>query len=119
MLALGAAAGTFAALYWTSPANSVRWSFTQIHTSLVRGTPKTARALLAPRVVASGRDLGADEFLAGYRPPQQPGTLQVVRCPSLPDHWTVLMSGEAYCFLLDGRAWKLHRIGTVPCSCRM
>jgi hypothetical protein len=118
MLALGAAAGGFAALYWTSPSNSVRWSFTQFHTSLVRGNRRTAEALVAPRVVLSGREMRADEFLAGYQAPRNPGPLEVAPCPSAPDHWTVAMSGQSYCFLLVGRAWKLHRIGPPPCGCR-
>lgn len=117
LLALGAAAGLFAALYWTSPANGVRWSFTQIHTSLVRGNRAAAEALVADGVLEDGRPLPRRLFLDTYTP-DQPARIQAQPCPAVPDHWTVRMRDKAYCFLREGRAWKLHALGPVPCACR-
>lgn len=117
LLALGAAAGLVAVTYWKRPENSVRWSFTQIHTSLVRGKNDAAARFLAPRVTLNGKDLTASEFIAAYSLDRQTDEIDVVACPSVPAHWTVIMSRQSYCFVLDGRVWKLHVVGTVPCTC--
>ena len=42
VMSLGAVAGLIAVTYWQRPENSVRWSFTQIHTSLVKGKKDAA-----------------------------------------------------------------------------
>ena len=55
LLALGTCAALVAVTYWQSPENSVRWSFTQIHTSLVRGKKDQAGRFLAPRVTVHGK----------------------------------------------------------------
>lgn len=117
LLALGAAAGLVAVTYWKRPENSVRWSFTQIHTSLVRGKKDAAARFLAPRVSLDGKDLAPSEFIAAYSLDRQTDEIDVVPCPAAPTHWTVIMSGQSYCFVLDGRLWKLHAVGTAPCTC--
>jgi len=118
LLALGASAGFVAVNYWQSPENSVRWSFTQIHTSLVRGKRDAASRFLAPRVVYNGKDLSAADFLSAYSLDRQTDEIDTLPCPSTPSHWTVTMSKQVYCFSLDGRIWKLHLVGTAPCPCR-
>ena len=117
LLALGAAAGLFAALYWTFPANGVRWSFTQIHTSLVRGNRAAAEALVADTVLDAGRPRTRREFMDAYAP-DRPARIRTEPCPAAPEHWTVLMNDKAYCFLREGRAWKFHALGPAPCACR-
>jgi hypothetical protein len=107
-----------AVTYWKSPENSVRWSFTQIQTSLVRDKKESAARFLAPRVRWNGKDLSASEFIAAYRQPPDPDVIQTVRCAALPDHWTVTMRGNVFCFVEDGNLWRLHAVGTGRCDCR-
>lgn len=118
LLALGAAAGTVAVSYWQSPENSVRWSFTQIHTSLVRGKKDAAARFLAPRITFDGKDVSAAEFLAVYSLDRQTDEIDTAPCPTTPSHMTVTMAKQAYCFIQEGRLWRLHRVGAAPCSCR-
>ncbi len=118
LLALGAAAGLFAVTYWKRPENSVRWSFTQIHTSLVRGKKDAAARFLAPRVTWNGREMAGSEFLAAYVLPPQADTIDTVKCPSTPAHWTVAMGGHLYCFEEEGSLWRLHWVGAAPCTCK-
>jgi hypothetical protein len=118
LLALGAAAGLVAVTYWKRPENSVRWSFTQIHTSLVRGRKDAAARFLAPRMVLNGKELSDSEFLAAYSLDRQTDEIETFPCPSVPAHWIVVMMKQSYCFYQDGPLWKLHVVGTVPCGCR-
>jgi hypothetical protein len=118
LLALGVAAGSVAVSYWQSPENSVRWSFTQIHTSLVRGKKDAAARFLAPRVTLNGKDVSSGEFLSTYSLDRQTDEIETVSCPSTPSHMTVTMSKQAYCFIQEGRIWKLHQVGASPCPCR-
>ena len=118
LLALGAAAGLVAVTYWKRPENSVRWSFTQIHTSLVRGKKDAAARFLAPQVTFNGKEMSAAEFLAAYSLDRQTDEIDTVPCPSVPAHWTVVMAKQCYCFVQEGPLWKLHAVGPVPCACR-
>jgi hypothetical protein len=118
LLALGACAGLFAVTFWMRPENSVRWSFTQIHTSLVRGKKDAAARFLAPRVTWNDRELSAADFLVAYGLPPEPSDIETAVCPSTPAHWTVTMKTHRYCFIRQGSLWRLHWVGTVPCSCR-
>lgn len=118
LLALGASAGLFAATYWKRPENSVRWSFTQIHTSIVRGKRQAAARFLEPLITWNGKELRADEFLEAYGLPPDPDVIEALPCPSVPSHWTVHMGKQVYCFVLEGSLWKLHRITSGPCACR-
>jgi hypothetical protein len=118
MLALGACAGLFAATYWKRPENSVRWSFTQIHTSIVRGRKDAAARFLAPRVTWNGRELAAAGFLDAYALPPDPDVIDTLPCPSLPSHWTVTMRNEVYCFVEDGPLWRLHEVTSGRCRCK-
>ncbi|MBV8881439.1 MAG: hypothetical protein JO332_15845 [Planctomycetaceae bacterium] len=118
LLSLGAVAGLIAVTYWKRPENSVRWSFTQIHTSLVRGKKDAAARFLTPRMTFNGKDLSAAEFLTTYSLDRQTDEIDTVPCPSVPAHWTVIMSGQSYCFVQEGPLWKLHVVGTPPCRCR-
>lgn len=118
LLSLGAAAGLVAVTYWKRPENSVRWSFTQIHTSLVKGKKDQAARFLTPKVVLDGKELSAESFLNAYSLDRQTDEIDTVLCPSVPSHMVVTMSNQAYCFVLDGKLWKLHFVGTVPCRCK-
>ena len=118
LLALGAAAGFVAVTYWQSPENSVRWSFTQIHTSLVRGKKDAAARFLAPTVTLNGKTLSAAEFLSAYSLDRQTDEIDTLPCPSTPSHMTVTMSKQVYCFQKENRLWKLHLVGPAPCGCR-
>jgi len=118
LLALGACAGLVAVTYWKRPENSVRWSFTQIHTSLVRGKKDAAARFLAPRVTMNGKELSPAEFLDAYSLDRQTDEIDTLPCPAVPAHWTVIMSKQVYCFELAGPVWKLHLVGTPPCTCR-
>jgi len=118
LLALGAAAGLVAVTYWQRPENSVRWSFTQIHTSLVRGKKDAAARFLAPRVIFNGKEMSGPEFLAAYSLDRHTDEIETLPCPSTPAHWTVIMKQQSYCFIQEGRLWRLHAVGSVPCACR-
>lgn len=118
LLSLGAVAGLIAVTYWKRPENSVRWSFTQIHTNLVRGKKDAAARFLAPRVTLNGKDLSAAEFLDAYSLDRQTDEIETVPCPAVPAHMTVTMSKQVYCFELSGPLWRLHLVGTPPCPCR-
>jgi hypothetical protein len=71
LFALGAAAGHIRGHLLEEPENSVRWSFTQIQTSLVRDKKESAARFLAPRVRWNGKDLSAAEFIAAYTQPPE------------------------------------------------
>ncbi len=118
LLALGVAAGTVAVSYWQSPENSVRWSFTQIHTSLVRGKKDAAARFLQPSITFNGKQVSAGEFLASYSLDRQTDEIDTRPCPSTPSHMTVTMAKQGYCFIREGRLWKLHQVGAAPCPCR-
>ncbi len=118
LLALGAAAGSIAVSYWQSPENSVRWSFTQIHTSLVRGKKDAAARFLQPRILFNGKEVSSGEFLAAYSLDRQTDEIDTGACPSTPSHMTVTMAKQVYCFIQEGRLWKLHLVGAAPCACR-
>ncbi len=117
LFALGAAAGLFAVTYWKNPENSVRWSFTQIQTALVRDKKESAARFLAPRLRWNGRDVSAAEFIAGYTQPPEPDVIETSPCPAVPAHWTVTMRNHVYCFVEDGSLWRLHAVGTGRCDC--
>ena len=118
LMALGSTAGIIAVTYWKSPENSVRWSFTQIQTSLVRDKKDAAARFLAPRVRWNGKDLSASEFIAAYTQPPDPDVIQTARCPLQPVHWTVTMRNNVFCFVEDGNLWRLHAVGTGRCDCK-
>lgn len=118
LVALGGAAGLFAATYWKRPENSVRWSFTQIHTSLVRGKRDAAARFLAPRITWNGKEMTPGVFLESYTLPPEPGEIDTAPCPSTGGHRTVVMGKLVYCFVEEGPLWKLHWIGAAPCACR-
>ena len=118
LFALGSAAGVFAVTYWKNPENSVRWSFTQIQTSLVRDKKESAQRFLAPRVRWNGKDYAAAEFVAAYRQPPEPDVIHAQPCASTPAHWTVTMRDNVYCFIEDGSLWRLHSVGTGACDCK-
>ena len=118
LLALGSVAGLIAVTYWKRPENSVRWSFTQIHTSLVRGKKEAAARFLAPRVSWNGRDYAPAEFVEAYTQPPQPDVIDTQTCPSVPSHWTVTMKTHVFCFVEDKTLWRLHFVGTTPCGCK-
>ena len=119
LLGLGAVAGTIAVTYWQRPENSVRWSFTQIHTSLVRNKKEAAARFLAPRVTWNGKEMSDAEFLASYQLPPQADTIDTAVCPRVPAHWTVTMREHLYCFVAgEKKLWRLHWVGTEPCTCK-
>ena len=119
ILGLGAAAGTFAVLYWESPRNSSRWSFSQIHTSLSRDRRDAAARFLGPVVVLNGERLEREAFLDAYDPGKADPHLDVVACPVRPGHWDVGMAGRTWCFNHEAERniWLLHRVGPSPCAC--
>ena len=117
LLGLGAVAGIIAVTYWQRPENSVRWSFTQIHTSLVRNRKEAAGRFLAPRVTWDGKEMSGPEFLESYRLPPEADTIDTAVCPSVPAHWTVTMRGRLYCFIGEKTLWRLHWVGSEPCTC--
>jgi hypothetical protein len=117
LLALGSAAGLFAVTYWKRPENSVRWSFTQIHTSLHRGKKEAAARFFAPRMTLNGKDLSAAEFLVAYTP-SEPADISTGPCPATPSHFLVTMKTRVFCFYEDGSIWRLHWVGTGTCDCR-
>lgn len=112
LLALGAI------LYWRRPETRVLWSFTQIHTSLVRSKKEQAGSFVATDVSWGGRTLRREEFLAEYRLPAESGRAAAAPCPARPEHWNVRLRDLEYCFRPEGGLWKLHRIGAAPCDCR-
>jgi len=118
LFAVGGGATLWAILFWRNPENSVRWAFTQLHSSLVRGRKEQAAQFVAPRVEASGREMGRDEFMAAYQLPPRPGELHEAPCPKTAGHWTVRMDDAIYCFVRGKNAWQLHHIGTGVCGCR-
>jgi hypothetical protein len=117
LFAIGSAAGVFAVTYWKNPENSVRWSFTQIQTSLVREKKESAARFLAPRVRWKGKDLSAAEFIAAYTQPPDPDVIQTAPCPAQPTHWVVTMKADVFCFIQDKNLWRLHSVGTGACDC--
>ncbi len=117
LLALGVAAGTIAVTYWQSPENSVRWSFTQIHTSLVRDKKDAAARFLEPTITFNGKNVPAADFLSSYSLDRQTDEIDTRPCPSTPAHMTVTMAKQVYCFALQGRLWRLHLVGPAPCTC--
>ena len=119
VLSLGAVAGLIAVTYWQRPENSVRWSFTQIHTSLVKGKKDAAARFLAPRVTFKGREMSPEEFLAAYTLPPEADVIETTICPTVAAHLTVQMKGLVYCFVSDGKTfWRLHALTEGSCSCK-
>ncbi len=117
LFVVGGGATLWAILFWRDPENSVRWSFTQLHSSLVRGRKEQAAQFVAPAVFASGRERPRDEFLAWYALPPHPGELDVALCPATAGHWTVTMGDLVYCFVRSKNAWQVHWIGEKACGC--
>lgn len=119
LVALGAVAGLIAVTYWQRPENSVRWSFTQIHTSLVRGKKEAAARFLAPRITWNGKEMTSTEFLAAYTLPSQADVIDTAVCPTAAGHLTVTMKGLVYCFVPETKTfWKLHALTAGACGCR-
>lgn len=118
ILAFGALLATLAVLYWRRPETRVLWSFTQIHTALVRNRKPVAASFVAVEVRAGDRSMSRDEFLETYRPPAVSGEPEAAPCPAAPGHWAVRLRGLAYCFRLEEKLWKLHQLGPEPCACR-
>lgn len=118
LFAVGGGATLWAILFWRNPENSVRWAFTQFHSSLVRNRTAQAAQFVAPRVTVAGRESSREEFMSAYKLPPKPGDLAVAPCASNPGHWTVTMEGSAWCFTRGATAWQVHRVGGAPCDCR-
>jgi len=119
VMSLGAAAGLIAVTYWQRPENSVRWSFTQIHTSLVKGKKDAAARFLAPRITWNGKEMTSAEFLASYTLPAEPDVIETAVCPAAPAHLTVMMKGLVYCFVTEDRTfWRLHSLNSGSCNCK-
>jgi hypothetical protein len=119
LLALGAALAFVAVSHWKAPENSVRWSFTQIHTAVVRGKRDQARRLLAPRITWNGKEVGEADFAARYALPPQAGPIEAVACAKVSGHWIVRMNGASYCFVPEaGTLWRLHWVGPGDCGCK-
>jgi len=119
VMSLGAAAGLIAVTYWQRPENSVRWSFTQIHTSLVKGKKDAAGRFLAPRVTWNGKEMTSAEFLAAYTLPSEPDEIETAICPTVPSHLTVRMRGLVYCFVTENKTfWRLHALTNGACGCK-
>src|SRR4026207_1837476 len=119
VLSLGAVAGLIAVPYGRRPGNSVRWSFTQIHTSLVKGKKDAAARFLAPRITWNGKEMTSAEFLASYTLPAEPDVIETAVCPAVPSHLTVMLKGLGYCFVSAGKTfWRLHALTNGTCGCR-
>jgi hypothetical protein len=118
LLALGACAGLIAVTHWQRPENSVRWSFTQIHTSLVRGKKEQAGRLLAPRVTVHGKEMTDAEFVVAYIPPATADVIETQPCAATPAHQIVRMKDLVYCFYGEGTLWRLHWVGKNACGCK-
>ena len=116
LLAFGGVGASFAFWHWSRPENGVRWTFTQLHTSLLRKRMDPVMQIVGPEVLLDGRKLNRNDFLAAYVVPAKPGDLEVAPCPAAPGHWDVAMNGRAWCFEPKGRAWILHRLGPAPCN---
>lgn len=117
LFVVGGGATLWAILFWRDPENTVRWSFTQLHSSLVRGRRTQALQFVAPTVHSGGRTRSREEFLGTYTLPPHPGTLDVAVCPRIPEHWTVRMGDLVYCFVRGKNAWQVHWIGEKECGC--
>jgi hypothetical protein len=118
LLAFGGVGALIAVSHWSKPENSVRWTFTQLHTSMLRKRQEPVLQIVGPEVLLDGRRLSRADFLAAYVPPAKPGDLDVAPCPACPAHWAVTMHGRAWCFAPEGRGWVLHRIGPAPCDAK-
>jgi hypothetical protein len=118
LFALGGALTLWAILWWRTPSNSVGWSFTQLHSSLLRKKREQAAQFVAPRVRYSGEEMDRERFLSAYVLPPKPGELAKAPCPAAAGHWVVAMDGRAYCFVRAEHSWQLHQVGEAPCGCR-
>lgn len=120
LLTLGSALALFAVTYWKKPENSVRWSFTNFHTAIVRGKRDQALRLLAPRVTWNGKEHSDRDFAATYALPAAAGEIEALPCPENPAHMNVRMNTLVYCFITDerGNFWRLHAVGSAPCPCK-
>lgn len=118
LLGLGVAAALFAVSHWSKPENAVRWTFTQLHTSLLRKRMDAVRQIVGDRVLLDGLPLGREDFIAAYVVPSDPSPLATAPCSAVPGHWTVTMGARAWCFEPRGRGWWLHRVGPAPCDGR-
>lgn len=118
LLGLGACAGMIAVNYWQHPENSARWSFTQIHTSLVRGKKEQAGRFLAPRVTVHGKEMTDAQFVTDYILPAKADAIDTQPCGAVGAHQTVRMKDLVYCFVPDGKLWRLHWVGTGACGCK-
>lgn len=111
LLVLGAGAGLFSVVYWRQPENRVRWSFSQLHSALLRKRVDASGKFVADRVNVSGKEMSRDEFLATYVMEPKSDLLVVTPCAKIPGHWDVALRGRIYCFVFEGKLWKLHGIG--------
>ncbi len=118
IFAVAGALALGAVLYWRRPETRVRWSFTQIHSSLLRNRKEVAASFLARRVTLARKDLSPAEFLESYDAKRVSGPLDVAPCPSIADHRLVRIAKGTYCFLLEGDLWRLHWVDAGPCACR-
>jgi hypothetical protein len=117
LLVLGSCAGVFAVWHWSQPVNAVRWTFTQFHMSLLPGKRKdAARQVAAETVTVDGHPISREDFLASYPVGAPPGSLTVSPCAAAAGHWEARMGDRAWCFVKEGREWKLHRVGRAPCD---
>ena len=119
VLSLGAVAGLIAVTYWQRPENSVRWSFTQIHTSLVKGKKDAAARFLAPTITWNGKEMTSSEFLTAYTLPSEADEIETAICPVVSSHLTVRMKGLVYCFVTENKTfWRLHALTNGACGCK-
>jgi hypothetical protein len=115
---LGSLAGLSAVIYWSQPENAVRGAFTMLHTSILRNNRKEALRHLSSPVIQFGKAQSPEEFLSTYEIPVSSSALLIAPCPSIASHWGVILNDRVYCFLLEGRRYKLHFLDRVPCTCR-
>lgn len=119
LLAVGTLGGLVSVTFWKQPRNSVRGSFTLIHSSLVRNKKDAAIRLIAPRILWKGREFTAAEFVNAYALPGEASPqIDPSPCPSVDGHWTILMGEHRYCFVENGKLWQLHWLDSGPCRCR-
>jgi hypothetical protein len=116
LLLLGSCAGIFAVWHWSRPENAVRWTFTQFHMSLQRKRLEPARQIAADMVTVDGLPMAKNDFVASYVVQAPRDALIVAPCPGAPGHWEARMGDRAWCFVKEGREWKLHRVGRAPCD---
>ena len=113
LLALGVGSGLFSVIYWKRPENRARWSFSQIHSALLRNRPEAAAKFITGRVAFFGKEMSREEFLKAYVMDSKSDLLVVAPCAKTPDHWDVSLRGRSFCFVLEGKLWKLCAVDMI------